>query len=143
MEWKVLQMTLLGKTSSACLAMLLLKVTYRNLLSDHFSAYLTRVEVFPVPEEAKSKGGDPLTRNNGSHRCYNRVPPMPISLLVWDQTVASFPVLMKTKNGAVKGAADSRQSHLGWGSRPCSSKGATSVCSSACVGNTDLIGCAG
>ena len=32
MEWKVLQMTLLGKTSSACLAILLLKVTYRNLL---------------------------------------------------------------------------------------------------------------
>lgn len=61
MEWKVLQVTLLGKTSSACLAMLLLKVTYRNLLSDHFSAYLTRVEVFPVPGEAKREAGGPRT----------------------------------------------------------------------------------
>lgn len=85
MEWKVLQVTLLGKTSSACFAMLLLNVTYRNLLSDHFSAYLTRVEVFPVPGEAKRKGSDPLIRRNCPEGCPNQVLPTLISPLAGSQ----------------------------------------------------------
>lgn len=90
MEWKVLQMTLAGKTSSACFAMLLLNVTYRNLLWDHFSAYLTSVEVFPVPGEAKSKGGDPLPRKTCSKGCPNQVLPMLILSPARDQTSDRF-----------------------------------------------------
>ena len=118
-------MTWLGKMSSGYLVMFLLKVMCGNLLRPLLSI-LDQRGGLPGAWRRQEKGRSPSDQEELLQRRPNQHLPVLISPPAWDPTVASPPAQMRTRSHAVKGAAELRQSHPGWGPSPsCPSEGPT------------------